>query len=83
MSICKIRNSGCLFKIGVIWPSMSVIVVPGMCLTYTNHFWGSKLPSSAFNMEFPAMQMLPSRHLLYLSGQSLNGRLSCCVTRVT
>ena len=62
---------------------MSVIIVPGNCLTFTNHLWGSKLPSISFNMEFPAMQMLHSGHLLYTSGLPLDGRLSYRVIRVT
>ena len=65
--ICKIRNSGCLFKIGFKWSYMSVIVAPGNCLTFTNHFWESKLPSIPFNMKSPAMQMVPSGHLLGVS----------------
>ena len=48
-------------------------------LTFTDHFWESKLPSIAFNMESPAMQVVPSGHLF---GMSLDGRLSSCVTGV-
>ena len=59
---------------------MSVIVAPGNCLTFTNRFWESKLPSIPFNMESPAMQIVPSDHLF---GVSLDGKLSSCVTEVT
>ena len=59
---------------------MSVIVAAGNCLTFINRFWESKLPSIPFNIESPAMQMVPSGHLF---GVSLDGRLSPCVTRVT
>ena len=78
--ICKIRNSGCLFKIGFKWSYMSVIVAPGNCVTFTNHFCESKLPSIPVNMESPAMQMVPFGHLF---GVSLDRRLSSCVTVVT
>ena len=57
----------------------SVIVAPVNCLTFTNRFRESKLPSIPFNMESPAMQMAPFGHLF---GVSLDGRLSC-VTGVT
>ena len=76
----KIRNSGCFFKIGFKLSSMSVTVAPGNCLTFTNRFWESKLPSIPFNKESPAMQMVPSGHFL---GVSLDGRLSSSVTEVT
>ena len=59
---------------------MSVIVAARNCLTFTNSFWESKLPSILFNMESPAMQIVPSG---YLFGVSLDGRLSSCVTAVT
>ena len=59
---------------------MSVIVAPGNYLTFTNRFWESKLPSIPFNIESPAMQMVPSGHLFAVS---LDGRLSSCVTGVT
>ena len=59
---------------------MSVIVAARNCLTFTNRFWESKLPSVLFNMESPAMQIVPSG---YLFGMSLDGRLSSCVTAVT
>ena len=59
---------------------MSVTVAPGNCLTFTNRFWDSKLPSIPFNKESPAMQMVPSGHFL---GVSLDGRLSSSVTEVT
>ena len=59
---------------------MSVIAAPRNCLTFSNRFWESKLPSIPFNMESPAMQMVPSGHLF---GVSLDGKLSFCVTEVT
>ena len=59
---------------------MSVIVAPGNCLTLTNRFGKSKLPSISFNMESPAMQVVPSGHLF---GVSLEGRLSSSVAEVT
>ena len=80
MPMCKIRNPACLFKIGFKWSYMSVIVAPGNCLTFTNRFWESKLPSILFNMELSAMQMVTSGHLFAVS---LDGRLSFCVTGVT
>ena len=47
---------------------MSVIVAPGSCLTFTNWFWESKLPSTPVNMESPDTQMLPSSgHLFEVS----------------
>ena len=68
MQMCKIRNSGCLFKILFKWSYMSVIVAPGSCLTFTNWFWESKLPSTPVNMESPDTQMLPSSgHLFEVS----------------
>ena len=35
--------------------------------TFTNHFWESKLPSIPFNIESPAMRMVPSGHLFGVS----------------
>ena len=81
--MCKIRNSGCLFKIDFKWSYMSVTVAPGNCLTFTSHLWESKLPSIPFIMESPVMQMVPSGDLLYASGLPSYGRLSYCVTGVT
>ena len=57
--MCKIRNSGCPFEIGFKWSYMSVIFAQGNCLTFTNCFWESKLPSIRFNMESPTMLMVP------------------------
>ena len=78
--MCKIRNSGLLFKTGFKWSYISVIVAPRNCLTLTNCFWESKLPYIPFNMESPAMQMIPSSHLF---GVSLDGKSTFCVTAVT
>ena len=75
----KIRNSGCFFKLGFKWSYMSVVVAPGNCLTITNRFWESKLPSIPFNMNSPTMQMVPSGHFFRVS---LDGRLPSCVTGV-
>ena len=44
---------------------MSVIVAPGNCLTFTNRFWESKLPSTPVNMESPDTQMSPSSGHLF------------------
>ena len=59
---------------------MSVFVAPRNCLTFTNRFCESKLPSIPVNIESPAMQMVPSGHLF---GVSLDGKLFPCVTEVT
>ena len=80
MPVCKMRNFGCLFKIGFKWSYMSVIAAPENCLTFTNCFWESKLPSIPFNMESPTMQMVPSGHLF---GLSIDRKLSSCMTGVT
>ena len=59
---------------------MFIFVASGNCLTFINRFWESKLPSIPFNMESPAMQMVPSGHLF---GVLLDGRFSSSVTGVT
>ena len=59
---------------------MSVIVAPENCLTFTNRFWESKLPSIPYDMESPAMRNVPSAHLF---GVSLDERWSSSVTGVT
>ena len=76
----KIRHSGCPFEIGFNWSYTSVIFAHGNCLTFTNCFWESKLPSFPFNVESPTMQMV---HSGYVFGVSLAGRLPSCVTGVT
>ena len=59
---------------------MSVIVAAGNYVTFTNHFWESKLLSIPFNMDSPSMQTVPSGHLIWVS---LDGRFSSSVTGVT
>ena len=60
--------------------TVSVIVASGNRLTFTNCFWESKLLSVPFNMQSPAMQMLPSGNLFGLSSDE---RLSFFVPEVT
>ena len=81
--MCKIRKSGYLSNTGFKWSHMSVIVAPGNFLTFTNHFWESKLLSIPFKLESPVMQMVHSAHTLYTSSLSSDGRLFYCMTGVT
>ena len=60
--------------------TISVIVVSENRLIFTNRFWECKLPSISFNMQSPAMQMVPSGHLF---GLSSDDRLSFFVPGVT